>query len=248
VVEPYWLVVAMIAVAVVAVIIAVNDATDEQPPSGVDVPGQRGGDEIVVAVLAASDATGEGLADPVAENWVAQLAGALPAGAAVHNLGVGGSTVAAALRDQLPRARQVNPRVAVCWLAVNDLLGGVPLAEYRRNLDALLAALDQPGCRLIVGNIPALADSAAFAPATGQGVDFAATITTWNAAIAAIAAARGAELVDLTAAPIRASDLGPDGFHPSPEGHARLAAAFRPAVAAAVGGRAAGARPRPVAD
>src|SRR3712207_7238063 len=48
----------------------------------------------------------------------------LPTDVVVRNLGVGGSTAAAARGLQLPAALAARPDIALCWLAVNDFAGG----------------------------------------------------------------------------------------------------------------------------
>jgi acyl-CoA thioesterase-1 len=212
----YAIVMAMLACALVAVLVAGT------------IEGETSFRRRLLVVLGASDATGEGTPDPSRDNWVARLAADLPDDVEVRNLGVAGSTVAQALREQLPHARAAQPAVTACWLAVNDLAAGVPLAAYERDLSVLVRRLRAAGGVVILGNVPDLSRVPALAGA-GAGASLR-TAEVWNAAIARLAAAESATVVDLFAEPMTIEDFGPDGFHPSPRGHRRLAARFRPAV------------------
>ena len=224
----YWVVVAMVACALAAVLVAgAAEGDTASRPSERDRAGRR---RLVWAALGASDATGEGTPDPAHDNWVARLAAALPPDVVVHNYGVGGSTLAEARRDQVPAALAAEPDVVTCWLVVNDLAAGVPLPTYEQELSALLTTLTAAGCRVIVGNVPDLGRIPALSGGPDHLTALRLTAEHWNAAIARLAAAHGAEVVDLFDEPAGAADFGPDGFHPSPAGHARLAARFRPAV------------------
>ena len=223
----YWVVIALIVCAVVAVIVAgANEgAPDERRPA--PRPGRR---QPVWAALGASDLAGEGTPVPSRDNWGAQLAADLPIEVTLLNLGVSGSTLAQARRDQLPAALAAKPDIVTCWLAVNDLASGVPLPAYERELTELLKALRTAGCPVIVGNVPDLGRVPALAAGPVPATALRRSAEQWNAAIARLAAVHGAEVVDLFAETASVDDFGSDGFHPSREGHRRLAARFRPAV------------------
>lgn len=227
----YWLVVAMLACAIAAVILALAaDEAGSHPRRRV----RRVGDPLVWAALGASDTTGHGTPNPARDSWVARLAAVLPADVVMHNFGVSGSYLADARREQLPRALTTSPDVVSCWLVVNDLLGGVPLSAYERDLAALLAALRHAGCRVVLGNVPDLSRIPALGAIADQATLLRLSAEHWNAAVARLAFAFGAELVDLFAEGEeltgRPDYFGPDGFHPSPAGHQRLAALFRPVI------------------
>lgn len=225
----YWLVVAMLVVALSAILVAAAQ-TEPAPPSR-----RPRRTAPVLAVMAASDATGEGLHHPDRDNWVAQLAAHLPPRITIHNLAVGGSTLAEARRAQLPRLLGLDPDAVVCWLVVNDLVGGVALSTHERELSALLTDLGAPSRPVVVGNAPDLAGVPGLAATDEQRRNVGALVSAWNAAIDQLARRAGAVVVDLASEPVATGDLGPDGFHPSQAGHARLAARFLPAVSAALG-------------
>jgi lysophospholipase L1-like esterase len=188
---------------------------------------------LTYVALGASDAVGVGAPDPERDGWVPRFGAALGPGARVINLGVSGSTLAQALREQLEPAVEADPDVVTVWLAVNDLVGRVPLDRYAADLDRLLERLAATDARILVGNVPDLT------PVAGRsGVDPAtlrAEIARWNAAIADVAGRHGAEVVDLNVHWRELAEhpeyVSVDGFHPSQAGYARLAEIFAEAYA-----------------
>jgi lysophospholipase L1-like esterase len=178
--------------------------------------------------LGASDAVGVGARDPATEGWVPRLGARLGPNARVVNLGVGGSTLAQAIDEQLGPALDAQPDVVTVWLAVNDLNGQVALKRYAADLDSLLGQLETSHARVLVGNVPDLGSVAAY-----RGIDpgpLRAEVDRWNRVIADTSARHGASLVDLHS---RWRDvaqhpeyLSADGFHPSSEGYQALADVF----------------------
>lgn len=223
----YWLVLALLACAVAAVVVSAGGTGDARLGSA-----DRA---LVLAVLGASDALGEGTPDPQRDAWVAQLGPALPRNVGVRNLAVGGSTLASARRDQLPLAAAARPDAVVCWLVVNDILTGVDLLAYERDLNTVLSALKATGSAVVVGNAPDLGRLPSLASNPSEADEVRRSAIRWNAVIARVAAAHGVRLVDLFDDSLAPADVGPDRFHPSPVGHSKLAARFLPAVERALG-------------
>jgi acyl-CoA thioesterase I len=196
--------------------------------------------------VGASDTAGVGADDPVRQSWPAVLHRRTLDGAEYVNLGVSGSTVAQAVRDQLPAAVAAEPDVATVWLAVNDVLSLVPVATYERQLATLVSELRRGGrTTVLVGNVPALerlpavraclagasSDAAAGGPQCRLPVvltvaDVRRVVAGYNAAVARVAAASGAVLVDLSQEQDVAGLTSSDGFHPSTAGHRRIAREF----------------------
>jgi lysophospholipase L1-like esterase len=191
--------------------------------------------------LGASDAVGVGADDPETEGWVSRLHASMPAGTRLVNLGVSGSTLSEALAQQLPVALAAEPDVVTVWLAVNDERRGVPLERYARDLDELLGRLRATGALVLVGNLPDLTLLPGGDPRGRPPEALRAEIARWNAAIARIARARGAVLLDLHSAwrelESHSEYLGADGFHPSTLGHARLSELWRDRLRAAGAGK-----------
>jgi acyl-CoA thioesterase I len=183
---------------------------------------------ITYVAIGASDTVGFGIPDQARKGWVALLTNELPQPARLVNLGWGGSTLREALARQLPRAVEAQPDLVTVWLAVNDVLGGVGLNEYRADLDHLLGELRTKTRAVVaVGNVPYPAD---FLDPWGVPEIVRRTVAgSWNRAIAGAAHKHGAVLVDLYGRWRVAEHpeyIGPDGLHPSEAGYASLAETF----------------------
>lgn len=195
--------------------------------------------------VGASDAVGYGADDPATDAWPrVLLRTALPPGTELVNLGIPGATVATALEEELPDALRRRPALVTVWLNVNDLLAGVPVAAYEGQLRRLVGALRAGGrTRVLVANTPPLdrlpgylacqADPTCLGGTVPTYATVDAAVDAYNAAVARVVEAEGAELVDLHAAGLAARAagteaglVGDDGFHPSTEGHALVARAF----------------------
>jgi lysophospholipase L1-like esterase len=214
--------------------------------------------EVYVA-LGASETVGSGLSDDplrLREIWPQLFFNeALPRAATFYNFAVPGISTADALQRELPRALAVQPTVATVFFTVDDLVQGVTPAEYESNLDTMVHALRRGGRAVVlVGNAPhidmlpayrACLSGGATCPLGGGTVVpppsvVDAAIDAYDAAIARVVAREGAVLVDVAAhaAEIVADpgDIATDGLHPSPQGHAALAALFVSAYRAATQG------------
>ncbi|UJR32851.1 hypothetical protein I4U23_020313 [Adineta vaga] len=112
--------------------------------------------------LCASDGVGVGTSQPSKDGWVPKFASLINAQETL-NLGRSGSTLADALRQQLPHALEQNPNVITIWLAVNDFNQQVfnpsILTTYKSDLNKMLSQLRtklSKDTRILVGNIPDL--------------------------------------------------------------------------------------------
>ncbi len=199
--------------------------------------------------LGASETVGIGADDPLTEAWPSVLhRTALARSATLVNLGVSGATVRQALELELAPALAEQPRLATVWLNVNDLVRQVPVEQYERDLGTLVRALRRGGATdVLVASTPPVVDlpvvRACLPGGTGcqlpvrlpsaEVID--QRVAAYDAAIARVAEAEGAIVVDLGpdgAASGGIEDLvAADGFHPSSEGHRRVASAFADALA-----------------
>jgi acyl-CoA thioesterase I len=208
-----------------------------------------GGRAFTYVAIGASESFGMGADDPARDAWPQVFyRTSLPRAVTLVDLGIPGATVADALRDELPRAEALHPELVTVWLDVNDITHRVPLATYRSQLTSLLRSLRDGGkTKVLVANtppldrLPLLLRCRPFVP-TERGCDrtrrvpvgeIIRVVAKFNDAIAEVAAATGAVLVDLHAwgesvqspADI-ARFVGSDGFHPSAAGHRAIAAVF----------------------
>jgi lysophospholipase L1-like esterase len=193
--------------------------------------------------VGASESVGVGAERPLVEAWPRVLyRTAVDRNTVFLSVGVEGSTVAEALDDQVPLALELRPTLVTVWLNVNDLVAGVPAATYEQQLTALVRALRQDGrARVLVANTPPVDELPIYQALTRSGLppadEVRARVVAYNEAIEQVTDAQGADLIDLHAAGIQAAEDGTfaslvsdDGFHPSTEGHARIAEVFAAAL------------------
>lgn len=221
------------------------------------------GRALTYVAIGASETVGIGADHPQAQAWPQVFyRTALPRAAVLVNLGVPGSTVAQAVREQLPSAIAAKPDLATVFLNVNDIVDRVPVSAYRADLEMLLEGLRSTGARVLVANVPPLDQlpllkaCLPFAPGLGGSCDTSRrisvekidrTVDDFNGAIASVASATGAIVVDLHAASLKvrkaggeASIISSDGFHPSTAGHELIARTFAAALRRAFPGVAVG--------
>lgn len=212
---------------------------------------------VTYVAVGASETVGFGANRPATQAWPEVLRRqALPSAAKFVNLGIPGATVATALEQELPKALEVSPTIATVWLNVNDLIARVPLATYESQLTQLVRGLRRGGAtRVLIANTPPLdrlpaylaclpdpppasAAKCPLPPGTAPSPELVRLgVGAYNKVIAKVAAAEGAEVVDLHAAGLAArsggregSLFGTDGFHPSTAGHKAVAEAFAAAI------------------
>ncbi|MBA2625314.1 MAG: SGNH/GDSL hydrolase family protein [Acidimicrobiia bacterium] len=170
-------------------------------------PEEEGRGEVTFVSLGTdeTEANELGFPDSVRSSWNQLLfREALPRRAVHVNLGEQGSSVADALREQLPVALELDPTLAGVWLTATDSEKETSPGAYEEDLDQLVEALQQGGRTQVL-----LATSSGDAPAPAL-----------DAAVERVAQARGADLVDL-----RDVD-GPLDL----DGHAAVADAFAAAL------------------
>lgn len=195
--------------------------------------------------VGASETVGVGADDPATQAWPVVLHDrALPETRLV-NVGVSGGTVEGALATQLPPALAAEPDVVTVWLAVNDVIAGVPVRAYQRRLGRLVHALRRGGrTEVLVGNVPDLWRLPAYRaclPGTRSTVtcvlpfvpsvaEVRAQVAAFNRAVRRVVRRERARLVDLSGVSFGARLTSADGFHPSTAGHRRIAAEFADAL------------------
>ncbi|MGH9150431.1 MAG: SGNH/GDSL hydrolase family protein [Acidimicrobiales bacterium] len=215
------------------------------PPEGPPLTAVNPGPPPLYVAVGASDSAGVGSDVRLRDAWPQVFfRSSLPREMTFVNLAVEGSTVADALQRQMAEAVRLEPGLVTVWLNVNDIIRGVTAAAYEAQLGQLVTRLRRDGAtRVLVGNVPPLDLLAAYETlAASRGgpprstVD--AVIDAYNQATARVARDAGAVLVDLHAAGLAARAAGTeaglvaaDGFHPSNEGHRRIAAIFGEALA-----------------
>ncbi len=243
---------AAVATAVAGAFGACSSGSD----SGSSPDASKSEGEVYVAV-GASETVGFGAEQPATQAWPAVLKKEVLPKAKFVNLGIPGATVATALEQELPKAVELAPTIVTVWLNVNDLIARVPLATYESQLAQLVGGLRRGGAtRVLVANTPPLDRLPAYLaclpdPPAGLSAKCPLPagaapspelvrlgVSAYNKIIAKVAAAEGAEVVDLHSAGLAARSknreaalFGTDGFHPSTAGHRAVAEAFAEAIA-----------------
>ncbi|PTR12342.1 MULTISPECIES: arylesterase [unclassified Novosphingobium] len=180
-------------------------------------------------ILAFGDSLYAGYQLDQGQSYPARLQAALNAAgvkARVINAGVSGDTTAAARQrlaftlDNQPR----KPALVMVGLGGNDMLRGLPPAQTRANLDAILAELKRRG-------IPVMLTGMLAAP--NMGADYVAA---FNPIWPSLAKKYDAALVPFFLQPIiaRPALQLPDHMHPNAQGVDVIVTATQPAVAQAL--------------
>lgn len=123
----------LIPVAVAAVLSAcAGGAGDGAPPS----PGEE-----TVRYVALGDSYTIGTAVPADESWPSHLAQRVEALELVVNLAVNGYTSRDVIERELPELADLEPELVTLLIGVNDVVQGVPDAEYTANVALILDRL-----------------------------------------------------------------------------------------------------------
>lgn len=111
---------------------AADPARDEPSPHGQE-------ERVRYVALGDSYTIGTGVTEP--ERWPNQLAARIGDVELVANLGVNGYTTADLITDQLPRLDELRPELVSLLIGVNDVVQGVPDANYAANVAHILDEL-----------------------------------------------------------------------------------------------------------
>jgi lysophospholipase L1-like esterase len=102
-----------------------------------------------VAAVGDSTLTGPGL-DHARDAFVARVASRASVPVHLTRHAVGGSRVADVLEHQLPAVLESTPDLVVLSIGANDAVHSTPLAQFDRDLRALVHALDRAGVETVV--------------------------------------------------------------------------------------------------
>jgi len=216
-----------------------NAEGDPPAPSGWYGHG-RPGPALKIALIGDSSAAGYGV-DSVEETPGAHLASAVAEAADRRVYLASVAKVGAQSKDlagQVDRVLPVEPHVAVIFIGVNDVTHAVPLRTSIRLLNAQMRRLRAAGVEVVMATCPDLGSMEPLAPPLKQvarvlsrrlaAAQATATLETGGRSVA-LASILGSEFQHL-------ADLlfGPDRFHPSAAGYARMCSAVLPTILAAL--------------
>jgi len=168
----------------------------------------RAADTIVIAALGDSLFSGFGIA--AGESFPAQLEQRLKGdgySVSVVNYGISGDTTAGGV-NRVDAIIQQKPYMILLGLGANDLLRGVPPAETRKNLDAIMARIHKAGIKMILTTMQA--------PLT-LGVQYAEA---YNGMYPELAGTYGATMTPFLLAHVFGNPqyMQADGAHPNKDG------------------------------
>ncbi len=198
----YWIVVAMVLVAVVAVLIVVladGDARTANSSATRDIP--------LVVLIGSSAALDAGAASP--QPWTERVRQKLGTNAEVYD-----ATVPVARASNFDGADLIEvfhrtPALAVIWLGADDFLLGTDLGTFERSVGHLLATLAAHRVSLLAIALPDLASL--IEPnqrAEEEHVAVRAELRRWNATLARLSSAHQARLI--SSAEVLSGALAPE--------------------------------------
>jgi lysophospholipase L1-like esterase len=162
--------------------------------------------------------------------WADEVARALGPRTRYENLAWVGATSADVERQQLDYALSLEPDVVTLVCGANDVLESVrpDAGAYAERLGRMFARLrsEAPRAAVLTATYPDISRFLDLRPRTRARVEEG--MRRFNAACRGVAERYGVALLDGFEDPAAAErdTYAADGFHPSPEGHRRAAAAF----------------------
>ncbi len=217
-----------------------NAEGDPPAPSGWYGHG-RPGPAIKVALLGDSSAAGYGV-ETVEETPGAYLASGVAEAADRRVYLSSVAKVGAQTKDlagQIDRVLPMEPHVAVIFIGANDVTHAVSVKTSQRLLRAAVARLKSHGVTVVVGTCPDLGTVEPLPPPLKQIARvWSRQLAAAQATVVVQAEARAVALGSILAEEFSSfAELlfGPDRFHPSAAGYARMCAAVLPTVIAALG-------------
>jgi lysophospholipase L1-like esterase len=197
-----------------------------------------GADRLRIAAVGDSTLTGPGL-DHARDAFVARVSAG--AGRSIHltRHAVGGSRIADVLMHQLPAVLDSMPDVVVMSVGANDVIHSTPLAQFERDMRAVVGALDRAGIETLVCGLIDLSVIPRIPTALRSLLRVRAQAYERRKARATHPAARarhvevGRRVNEVFRARGEAF-FTPDRFHPNGDGHRCLAEALGPHFDAAL--------------
>ena len=150
----------------------------------------------------------------------------------LQNAGISGYTAEQVLTDEVPQIEEFQPTLITFQAGANDIVNGVTIDDYRKNVKSVLDAATASGARVIV-----LAQNEWFRSPEGQtyGEDLPSQREAFDSVLIEEANAAGAEFVDLRPTYTQQADENQwveDGIHPTPEAYEAWAGELASAVPA----------------
>lgn len=221
---------------------AIGNVVEDNTPDASGWYGRgRPGPSLKLALLGDSSAVGYGV-DRVEDTPGAQLATGLAEGADRRVYLRSAAFIGAQSRDlaaQIDKVLPIRPDVAAILVGANDVTHRVLPSESVRLLEQAVRRLRDEGIEVVVGTCPDLGTVEPIAPPLRQVARHWSRRLAAGQTIAVVeAGGRTVSLGSILGPEFSASPkdmFGPDQFHPSVAGYARMASCLLPSVLAAVG-------------
>jgi hypothetical protein len=164
-----------------------------------------------LAVIGTSASVGDGLLLPLQYSWPRLVfREAFPRTTVFVNASVSSSSIADALREQVPLVEQLHPTVVVIWLGAVEVSQLDPPAPLAPGLRAVVNGARSTGARVVLADLPAYPNT---------------DVRPYNAVIDAVARDAGVTLVPLHALDVPWLNTGPL-FLPTVQGQRVIATAI----------------------
>jgi len=213
----YWVVVAIVVLALAATVIAVMRP---EPATSVALGVERRVDWHVWSDLAMPPRS-ETAINPI--DWVERVRRSIPHDVAVARINLLQSPLADRTSESKREQDRSAPDVVTCWIGVVDVVDGNSIGDFEARLATLLPQLSAGGAEVILGTLPDLLIE-------HQLVDPSRAITPigfdklrWNTSIARAALAHGCRVVDLSREQVTVAQ--------SDSGHCELTSASQVVIA-----------------
>jgi lysophospholipase L1-like esterase len=149
-------------------------------------------------------------------------------GSEITNLAIGGTTADDVRRLEVPRLARTEPQIVLLEAGANDAVQHRSAAAFARDFRALVASVRRsaPAARLVIFTVPDVSVSPIFEPGTKPQLH--RLVVAYNESVFAQARRAHASIVDLYRFSEQARvDSGryfsADQFHPSDDGHRKIA-------------------------
>jgi lysophospholipase L1-like esterase len=199
-------------------------------------PSPPTGRAVAISVLGDSLAFGTGASEPTggfAFRLYESIERERP-GSEITSDAIGGTTVADVLRLEAARLRGTHPDLIILCVGGNDVVRRTDPRAFARAYSQLVDTIrnEVPHAKLVLFGVPNVATSPLFADFDARAIALLSLAD--DTAVRANAARTGAGFVDLFALSQSAKDrpgfFSSDQFHPSDDGHERIAALARPTI------------------
>src|SRR5689334_3883958 len=186
----YWLVMAIVAIAVVMVLIAVGSE-----PETPEKPRHAAGGRPIWLALGSNGLPPLPAGESTARHWVDFVREALGDRAITYDFTRAGRTVEEAQRDELAAAVAVAPDVVSVLLGPDDFRDAIDLGTFERRLWHLLTTLHDAGSTPLLAGLPDLAGLPSLADEEDTA-ELSEELRAWNVALARLTAAAGGEWIE----------------------------------------------------